>query len=138
LWITEREHDGGRLVIQGTIKKMGLASERPRDEAATDARVAGRQEFPIELLLVAVAQTYQAEAARFGDRSRQRSTGRPPHRRKQDGMADAELFRELSAEWHGLLPSILRGVPRMRDALTAISKTQGRGDATAVVGQESP
>jgi len=94
------KHDGRGLVIQGPSEKMRMAGEGPRDKAAAHACIAGRQEFLIDPLRIAVANPDDAEAARFGDRLCQRSTGRSSHGGKKDGMADAELLRELCAKRH--------------------------------------
>src|SRR5262249_19431478 len=83
---------------------MRLTGERPRDEAAADASIAGHPEFLIDPLLIAVAKTDDAKAARFGDRPCQRSTGRSSHRRKKNWMADAELLGELCAKRHRVCP----------------------------------
>src|SRR5262249_42589182 len=79
---------------------MRLTGEGPRDEAAAHAGIARRAEFLIDPLLIAVAETDDAEAARVGHRLRQRSTGRSSHRGKKDRMADAELLGELCAKGH--------------------------------------
>src|SRR5262249_2789310 len=83
---------------------MRLTGERPRDEAAADASIAGHPEFLIDPLLIAVAKTDDAEAARFGDRLCQRSTGSSSHRGKKNRMADAELLGELCAKRHRVCP----------------------------------
>jgi hypothetical protein len=58
-------------------------------------------------LLIAVAKTDDAEAARFGDRLCQCSTGRSSHRGKKNRMGDAELFGELCAKRHRVCPFYL-------------------------------
>src|SRR5262249_26049540 len=91
--------------------KMRLTGERPGDEAAADASIAGRPEFLIDPLLIAVAKTDDAQAARFRDRLCQRSTGCSPHRGKKNWMADTELLGKLFAKRHRVCPYRMRKNP---------------------------
>src|SRR5712675_1416575 len=73
-------------------------------KTAAHASIAGRTKFLIDTLLIAIAKTDDAEAARFGHRLCQCSTGRSSHRGKKNRMADAELFGELCAKRHRVCP----------------------------------
>src|SRR5262249_61840216 len=83
---------------------MRLTGERPCDEAAADASIAGRPEFLINPLLIAIAKTDDAEGARFSDRPCQRSTGCSSHRGKKNRMVDTKLLGELCAKRHRVCP----------------------------------
>src|SRR5262245_8213147 len=102
---------------------MRLTSERPRDEAAAHAGIARRAEFLIDPLLIAVAETDDAEAACVGNRLCQRSTGRSSHRGKEDRMADAEFLGELCAKGHRICPSYSRFAARCRRSAIISSLT---------------
>ena len=96
--IAEREHQGGGRVGKHLVQQMRLACQRPGDEAAADARIAGGYEFVIEPRRIAIAAADQPEPARRRDGGGEPAPRHAAHGREQDGVPDVEPFREARAD----------------------------------------
>jgi len=73
---------------------LRVPSQRPGNEAAADAGIAGSGEFPLEPFGIAITAADQAEPARFAHRGRELAARRIGHRRGDDRMLDTELLRQ--------------------------------------------
>ena len=100
---SEREHDRRGPARQYLIEQLRALRQRPRNEAAADARISGRRKFALQPAAVAVATADQPEPAGIRHRGRQPAAGDHAHRRGDDRMFDLKPFGQAGAQSHGYL-----------------------------------
>jgi hypothetical protein len=101
--VTERQHDGGRLVNENTIQQFGVLREAPGDEPTPDPRISRVSPFPIDPATVSIPATKQAQPAGMADCCGEPPTGNDIHWSEQDRMLDAEYTCQAIADGHLLL-----------------------------------
>ena len=81
-------------MVERAIEQRRLFRQAPGDEAAPDPRVAGRREFSLEPVAVAVTAADDPKSARRAHRGGELAVRHHVHRREQHRMLDAEQRRD--------------------------------------------
>ena len=103
--ISERKHDGGRLVPQDAIQQLRALRQAPSDEAATDPSIIRAGPFPLKPFPLTVAAAKKAKPTRLAHSRGDSAAGYNVHRGQQHRVLDVQplsplLRPELVSEKH--------------------------------------